>query len=327
MTDSVNDTPLEDTRLFCVPINEYFAKDCAEVLNVYRRIAESALDVPDEGLNTESVFCREVDVLHALPDSPLKEARGQLHSLSVDGGWLIWAHAIDHVRALEHDILMKPPPVWSPLALARVTLEGCAFNAYLYDPSITLTQRLARSASMRMAEAQNGIHASKGFGRQEKDYAEGQKAEAEQLLSDAGAVPKLSRRGDKLVGYTLDGEEAPLNHTISSQIASFLPEWAAGSYPLLSGAAHGRPWMIARSRSKTGLAGEAATVMAAVMVVMGAMESGIAVWGGFFGVDVTEPLSQMHSAREEFIPRSQVLAHAFQILAQGPQILKALNDE
>ncbi|MGW4201695.1 hypothetical protein [Streptomyces sp. NPDC004726] len=157
MADSIDNTPLEDTRPFCVPINEHFARDCAEVLSRLRRIAESALEVPDEGLDAGSIFCREVDVLHSLPDGPLKDARLQLHGLAVDGGWLTWMHAVDHVRALEHDVVRQPPPVWSPLALARVALEGCAFTGYLYDPAIPLAQRLARSAGMRITEAQNGI--------------------------------------------------------------------------------------------------------------------------------------------------------------------------
>ncbi|MGW4201696.1 hypothetical protein [Streptomyces sp. NPDC004726] len=127
-------------------------------------------------------------------------------------------------------------------------------------------------------------------------------------------MPKLSKKGDRLIGYSVDGQDAPLDHTISSQIASFLPPWAATPYPLLSGAAHGRPWMISRARSENGLEGEAATVMAAVLVVMGSMESGIAIWGSYFGVDVTELLMKMQTVREEFIPRSEVLAHAFQIL-------------
>jgi len=41
--------------------------------------------------------------------------------------------------------------------------------------------------------------------------------------------------------------------------------------------------MIARARSGNGWGGEAATVMAAVITVMGSLESGIEVWGGYFG--------------------------------------------
>jgi hypothetical protein len=101
-----------------------------------------------------------------------------------------------------------------------------------------------------------------------------------------------------------------MDHKIAAQARAFLPSWAAGAYPLLSGAAHGRPWMIARGRSADGeWAGEAATVMAAVMTVMGSLESGVAAWAGYFGHDVSAALSAMADERMDFLNRAVALAH------------------
>jgi len=300
----------EGVRLLCVPINEPFAQASVEILGAFRELADAALATPDGfGFAPDAVFLREVAALDGLPDGKQKQARQGLHSLAVDGGQLIWMHAVDHIRALEHDLLMQPPPVWSPLTLARVVLEGCAFTHYLYDPSIPLAQRLARVAGMRVSEARNGVKAAAAFDPEEQAEAQARLAEARQLAGEAGAVGRTGSRG-RVTGFTVDGEYAPLDHMIGQQTEAFLPSWAAGAYPLLSGAAHGRPWMIARARSGNGWGGEAATVMAAVITVMGSLESGIEVWGGYFGIDVSEPLKAMATARLDFLTRGIALAYA-----------------
>ncbi|WP_327072075.1 hypothetical protein OG196_00010 [Kitasatospora purpeofusca] len=232
-----------------------------------------------------------------------------MHSLILDGGHLTWAHAIDHVRALEHDLRMQPPPVWSPLTLTRVVLEGAAFTRYLYDPAIPLAQRLARCAGMCVTEALNEAKASHAFGPEEQQGAQQRQREAKQLLDDADAVERRDRNGRNVIGYSIDGEYAPLDHKIGPQIKAFMPEWSADAYPLLSGAAHGRPWMIARARKPDGWGGEAATVMAAIMVVMGAIEAGITVWGGYVGANVDKTLDQMEAARLDFFRSSLAMAY------------------
>lgn len=295
-------------RLLCVPISEPFAQASAEILRTFQELADKALAAPDE-LDPDGVFLREAAALAALPDGQRKKARQGLHSLAVDGGQLIWVHAVDHIRALEHDILMQPPPVWSPLTLARVVLEGCAFTHFLYDPSIPLTQRLARVAGLCGSEARNEAKAAASFGPEEQARARARQAEAQQLVHDADAVERLDRR-NRVIGFSVDGEYAPLDHKIGAQAKAFLPDWAADAYPLLSGAAHGRPWMIARARSAGEWAGEAATVMAAVVTVMGAVESGIKAWGDYFGTDVSQALEEMAVARIGFLYRGVALAHA-----------------
>jgi hypothetical protein len=83
-------------RPFCVPINEPFAQACVELLRTVRDLADKALVVPDGGLNHGGVFFREADVLVSLPEGEQKQARQNLHQLALDGGHLIWVHAVDH---------------------------------------------------------------------------------------------------------------------------------------------------------------------------------------------------------------------------------------
>jgi hypothetical protein len=50
--------------------------------------------------------------------------------------------------------------------------------------------------------------------------------------------------------------------------------------------------------------------MAAVVTVMGAVESGITAWGDYFGTDVSQVLEEMATARIGFLFRGVALAHA-----------------
>ncbi|WP_327074398.1 hypothetical protein OG196_31645 [Kitasatospora purpeofusca] len=308
MTD-LHDSPDESIRPFCVPISAPLAQASAEVLRTFRALADKAtIDLGE--INTGSSFGREVEALTALPGAPEKEARRGLHALAVDAGQLTWAHAVDHVRALEHDVLMDPPPVWSPLALARVVLEGFTFTHHLYDPSISLAQRLARAASLDGQAGRNVKAASIAFGPEEQAGALRRLADAEAMVLTAGAVPRRAGQKRKVIGYEIDGEYAPLNHGITDQSRLLLPDWAAGSYPLLSGAAHGRPWMIARARSASGWNGEAATVLAAVTTVLGALESAVATFGGYFNTDIGAVQAELADVRMAFLHRSFALTYA-----------------
>ncbi|WP_188309869.1 hypothetical protein [Streptomyces sp. CBMA123] len=49
--------------------------------------------------------------------------------------------------------------------------------------------------------------------------------------------------------------------------------------------------------------------MTAVMVVMGALESGIATWGGYLGADVSQALGQMEDKRMAFLQHSLTMAY------------------
>ncbi|MEU6368299.1 hypothetical protein ABZ876_21765 [Streptomyces sp. NPDC046931] len=296
-------------RLFCVPINPAPAQASSGLLRAFREHTGRAVELP-AGAVPGGVWAKEAETLNAMPEGPERDARWHLHQLLVDACRLIWAHALDHVRALEHDLMMSPPPVWSPLTLCRATLEGAAFVGYLCDPAVSVGQRVARAASLRVKEAQNQSGAAAVLGPEEQAAAVRDIAEAEQLVTAAGAVQQVNRRG-RLTGYTVDGESAPLDHSISAEIKAFLPPWSTSSYPLVSGAAHGRPWMIARGRSADGSwAGEAATALAALITVMGALEAGVDAWGAYLGRDVSAVLVAMEDARMSFLTDSFGLAYA-----------------
>lgn len=295
-------------RLFCVPINPALAQAGSDLLHVFRKDASSAVELP-AGAVPGGVWAKEAETLNSMPEGPERDARWHLHQLLVDACRLIWAHALDHIRALEHDLMMSPPPVWSPLTLCRATLEGTAFVGYLCNPAVSVWQRVARAASLRVKEAQNQSGAAAVLGPAEQAAAMRDIAEAEQLVTAAGAIQQVNRRG-RLTGYTVEGESAPLDHSISAEIKAFLPPWSTSSYSLVSGAAHGRPWMIARGRSADGSwAGEAATVLAALITIMGALEAGVDAWGSYLGRDVSAVLATMEETRMSFLTDSFDLAY------------------
>ncbi|MEU6054019.1 hypothetical protein ABZ829_26770 [Streptomyces xanthochromogenes] len=181
-------------RLFCIPIIPAFAQASSDVLRAFREHASRAVELP-AGAVPRGVWANEAEALNSMPEGPERDARWHLHNLLVDACRLIWAHALDHVRALEHDLMMSPPPVWSPLTLCRATLEGAAFVAYLCDPAVSLGQRIARAASLRVKEAQNQSGGAAVLGPEEQAAAVRDIAEADQLVTSAGAVQQVNRRG------------------------------------------------------------------------------------------------------------------------------------
>lgn len=78
-----------------------------------------------------------------------------------------------------------------------------------------------------------------------------------------------------------------------------MPKGAPSPYRLSSGAAHGRPWMLERSATKTAdnqLVGEGSTTATAAFTVMFCMEAWAAAWGGYFGLDVSDHLAAIDKA-------------------------------
>jgi hypothetical protein len=303
----------EAIRLFTVPITEEFAQEAAAVLARFRDLADDTLRVKDPEAfeqDTTSLFRRETAEIDALSD-PLRTERHSLHGLLLETADLTKDNALDHVRALEHDILMQPPPVWSPLTLSRVVMEGVLFAEYLFDPTIPLNKRLARLAGMWMTDATHAQKQAEALGPEDQAKAAAMLAYVEDCLRKCQATERRNGNG-KLVGYSVDGETAPMDMNITERAAKAMPAWLPAPYRLTSGAAHNRPWMIGRAKDLAegdGLVGEAATVMAAVMVAMGAVETVIKVFGKYFGVDVSEGLRQMEEERNAFLYRAIAIAH------------------
>ncbi|WP_457492440.1 hypothetical protein [Streptomyces sp. P5_D11] len=296
-------------RPFAVPINDGFAREAAETLRGYRKMVEECLS--NAGMpSADSPLRTEMAKVNATPD-PVGTARGSLHGMLLDIAGMSWDTALDHVRALEHDIVRKPSPVWSPLVMARAVLESCLLFDYLFEPSISGELRLARCAGLWRKDTDHTTNLAKIL-EQEEEAAK-LDAYVTQALDDCNAVVRKSAKG-KTTGYVVDGEDSNLDYNITDQARDRLPEWLPMPYGLLSGAAHSRPWMTDRARARgnegDGLVGEAATVMTALMVAMASLEMGVKSWQGYFGLDLDAALAEMGQFRQFMAMRLMGFAHA-----------------
>lgn len=286
----------EPVRPFAVPITGKFALAAAGVLKVYRERVENGF--PETAPPAGSPFMTDIAAMTAMAE-PEATARLSLHSMLIDIVGLSFETALDHVRALEHDIVRDPAPVWSPLVSARAVLESCLFLEYLIDPSISCSLRLARCAGLWRKDTDHAANAARVFGPEQQAEAAKFDAYVTQALADAKAMERHNTKG-KLVGYTVDGETANLDFVITERARIALPTWIPMPYGLLSGAAHSRPWMTDRARKTgahtgSGLVGEAATVMTALMVAMASLEMSLKAWQGYFGLDLGETLADLEA--------------------------------
>lgn len=292
MTDDPG--PEEGTPVsFTVPISEPFARAAAKVLKDLRELAANAF--PDEIGGPDSPFRREAAAFDALPE-PTREARRSMHAMILDLAPLSWSNALDHVRALEQDVLMQPPPVWSPLTLSRAVMENCLFLHYLIDSEISGEKRLARCAGLWRTDVEHMEKAARAFGPAQVAEVAKTKDYALTALRAVGALERTNAQG-RLIGYEVDGEKSGLDINITEE-AKAMPSHLPAPYRILSGAAHGRPWMTGRAQelaqdSDDDLMGEAATVMTAVVVVAGALETALKTWRDYFGLDLGDTLENL----------------------------------
>ncbi|KAA0924256.1 hypothetical protein [Streptomyces apricus] len=302
----------ETVRPFVVPINDEFAAQAAAALRHYRELVENAFSdgwEPAAG----SPFVADTACNEAVAD-PVGSARGSLYAMLLDIAGLSWSTALDHVRALEHDITRKPPPVWSPLVSARAVLESCLFLQYLIEPSISCGLRLARCAGLWRKDVQHSTQAARVFGAEQEAEAADLDAYVTQALADANVSERSNAQG-RITGYEVDGEVSSLDYKITDRAKAALPSWVPMPYAILSGAAHGRPWMTGSTRrgadeTDGALVGEAATVMTALMVVMASLEMCLAAWQGFFGADLNETFTELEEHRSQAFMYLLGLAHA-----------------
>lgn len=301
----------DEIGLFQVPINRPFAEAVAGLLRHRREIADK-LPRPEDA-SPGSPFLRDIEWIDS-HDEQLAINRGALYGMVIGVVPVIWDNVIDHLRALEHGVLMDPPPVWSPLTLSRVMLEGALLVHYLMDPSISPAVRLARGAGVWMTDARHALNSR-------SEYAEDEGAEARQhvayvadCLDRAGVVVVADDRG-RPRRFEVDGERAAPDINITAEAGRALPPWCPpAAYRLTSGAAHSRPWLIERGRSTEsggdGFGGEAATVMAALLTAMGSLDAGMRAAGGYFGIDMTDHLAELAETVQMFSLHAIGLAHA-----------------
>jgi hypothetical protein len=297
----------EEDRFMGVPITDAFAQAAAEVLREYREMVEKSLGRSEE--SEDALFLAEIASIISTPKVGM--ARGSLYTMLLEIAGMSFDTALDHVKALEHDIVRKPPPVWSTLVMTRAVLESCLFSDYLYDPSISGALRLARCAGLWRKDADHMTGLAKVLAQDDEiaeidDYVT-------KALADCGIQARRSASG-KITGYIVDGEASNLDFKITERARNRLPEWLPMPYGLLSGVAHGRPWMTnsARTVSKDGegLVGEAATVMTAIMIVMASMEMCLRSLQGYFGYELDAALAELKEYRKLISLRLSDLAHA-----------------
>lgn len=298
-------------RPFAVPITEPFVRAAVEILQTFTELANRSFPSPPDGkLPAGALVTSEADELLALGE-PLASARRNLHSLLLNTATSSWSNAVDHVRAVAHDVAMVPPPVWSPLTLTRAVLESCLLTEYLLDPTISISMRICRYAGIWHRDLDHKGRLAQAL--DEGNLAAQEKAEVESLFAAARLQPRIDRKG-KANGYGLGAENAPGDLNITERAAKVLPKWLPAPYVLLSGAAHGRPWMVQRASflgagTPDGFVGEAATIMTAVMCTMGALEAVMPSWAGQFGLDLTSVVESMEKARNDFLLRAVRIVH------------------
>ncbi|MFD0210824.1 hypothetical protein ACFVH9_17225 [Streptomyces hirsutus] len=297
----------EEDRFMGVPITDAFAQAAAEVLREYREMVEKSLGRAEE--NEEAPCLAEIASIISTPKVGM--ARGSLYAMLLEIAGMSFDTALDHVKALEHDIVRKPPPVWSTLVMTRAVLESFLFCDYLYDPSISGALRLARCAGLWRKDMDHSANLAKVLGQDDEiaevdDYVT-------KALADCGIEARRGASG-KITGYIVDGEASNLDFNITERARNRLPEWLPMPYGLLSGVAHGRPWMTDRARiaskGKEGLVGEAATVMTAVMIVMASMDMCLRSLQGYFGYELDAALAELKEYRELMFLRLVDLANA-----------------
>ncbi|MFJ6703471.1 MULTISPECIES: hypothetical protein [unclassified Streptomyces] len=285
---------------FTVPVSEPFAQAAAAALKDLRELAANAF--PDEVGGPDAPFRRDAAAIDAQPE-PIREARRSMLGMIFDLAQLSWSNALDHVRALEQDVVMQPPPVWSPLTLSRAVMENCLFLHYLIDPDISTAKRLARCAGLWRTDVEHMEKAAKAFGPAQEAEIAKTRDYVLTALRDVGAVERTNAQG-RLIGYEVDGENSGLDINITEE-AKAMPAHLPAPYRILSGAAHGRPWMTNRARmlaegSEDDLVGEAATVMMAVAVVTGALETALKAWRDYVGLNFGDTLEHLNGLYRMF---------------------------
>ncbi|MFI8768899.1 hypothetical protein ACIGN6_28880 [Streptomyces sp. NPDC053792] len=302
--------PPEGTPVtFEVPINELFARVSAQFLKDIRELVTDGF--PKEFGGPQSQLQRDAAAFEALPE-PTRGARRSMQGMIVQTVQLSWTNALDQIRALEQDVVMQPPPVWSPLTLSRGVMESCLLLHYMIEPVVPVAKRLARCAGVWWSDIDHMRKAASAFGEEQVAGVAEKKAYVDRALADVGAVERTNNNG-RLIGFEVDGEKAALDINFT-EAAAALPSYLPAPYRLLSGAAHGRPWMIGRAGELTqgtgaSLVGEAATVMTAVMAVYGSLETALSAWGGYFGMDFSELRKRLDERRNAFFMEAVISAY------------------
>jgi len=262
---------------------------------------DHAESYPPPGDSPSGAFARDLGAIKEAPEAA-REVRSTLHATLVDTVRMFLAHAIDHTRALANDMQRDPVPVWSPLTLSRAVQESTVWMYHLLDPSISTETRLYRTAALRLDDSYPARAAASTFGAEHAaDVAEHHKFKLTELAAGGFTIDIDDRQ--RPVRVRLGHAAAPLRLNLTDEVTRLMPEGAPSPYRLSSGAAHGRPWMMERSATRTDdgrLVGEGSTSGAAALAVMLCMDVWVTAWCGYFGLDATRQITALHTVTEDF---------------------------
>jgi len=256
---------------------------------------------PTPGDHPSGALRHDLGTIATAPENT-REVRGKLHASMIEGVSLFLAHAVDHIHALANDMLRDPVPTWSPLTLSRPVQESTVWMCHLLTPSSSTETRLCRTAALWLDDSQPARAAASTFGAEHAagvaDYHTFKLAELA-----AGGFTVDFASDQRPLRVRLGDAVASLRLNLTEEITRLMPEGAPSPYRLSSGAAHGRPWMLERSATRTAdgqLVGEGSTSGMAALTVMLCMRAWVTAWGGYFGLDVTAQLADMRAVMEAF---------------------------
>jgi hypothetical protein len=263
----------------------YFSRASHTLVSMYRRapmsrdlaslVARSILTSLDhaesypEPYGPSGAFKRDLDAIADAPEDA-RRVRDRLHGTLVSVVETFLAHAVDHIRALANDMLRDPLPIWSPLTLCRAVQESTVWMVHLLDPAISTDTRLCRLAALWIDDSQPARTSAMTFGA---EYAAGVDEYHGFKLAEleAGGFAIENGRDQRPARIRLGDAVAQLKLNLTDEVTRLMPDGAPSPYRLSSGAAHGRPWMLERSVTRTDdgqLVGEGSTAGTAALTVM-----------------------------------------------------------
>ena len=157
----------------------------------------------------------------------------------------------DHTETLillmQHQRLLLVP-AWT---VSRAILEPVLMSCWLTDPTVSSEMRIARAASLLPGVVQGSISQLRKFGALDrKELPEKLQNRVELAAYYRRHGFEIIRARDKNGGETEDiaavrygSSRASINHNITQLATAYMPD-EPYLYGMLSGAAHGQPWLL-----------------------------------------------------------------------------------
>lgn len=156
----------------------------------------------------------------------------------------------DHMETLilimQHQRLLLVP-AWT---VSRAVLEPVLMSCWLTDPQATSEMRIARSASLLPGVVQGSINQLRKYGSQDKGELPGKLETRSELITyyrdHDFEIIKAKKDGvqtEDIAAVRYGKSKASINHNVTQLANAYLPD-DPHLYGILSGAAHGQPWLL-----------------------------------------------------------------------------------